>query len=379
VTALALSVTVSLALPAGPAQAAAPTAAPVLGPALTPADVYPVPIPTTTTLSEKPHPAVTNQTVTLSADVSSSSSQFPPAGTLTFFHGANPIAGCANEPVATQDQSTTVTCQTSFAASGAPVHLSAQFTPPTGSQLVGSSGSDTLNVYQGSTSVNLVTSSGGVLVGKKVTYTASAQGASGPVSPSGVVEFQDRGKAMSSCASQPLNGGTATCTVRYRTTGRHMITAVYEGDGNFLASPASPPRSVRVLARGTITSTMEWTFAYTPSYTRILALSVFAAPVGAKIVIKCHGTGCPFARRSTPVKRCKQTHAHKCNPQGSSTLGLTPMFHRRRLPVGTGVTVQILRSGWIGKYYLFTMRAGRGPKIKISCLAPGRTTPGQGC
>jgi hypothetical protein len=43
------------------------------------------------------------------------------------------------------------------------------------------------------------------------------------------------------------------------------------------------------------------------------------------------------------------------------------------------VTVQILRPGWIGKYYLFTMRAGRGPKIKISCLAPGRTAPGRGC
>jgi hypothetical protein len=194
-----------------------------------------------------------------------------------------------------------------------------------------------------------------------------------------VVKFLDRGKAMRSCTGRPLHAGTATCTARYSTTGTHKITAVYRGDLNFLASPASTSQSVRVLARGTISSTMLWTFAYRPTYTKILAFSVNAAPVGATVVVKCRGIGCPFAKRATPVRRCRSTPSHACKHEGSATIGLEASFRKRRLDVGTGVSVQILRPGWIGKYYLFTMRAGRGPKIEISCLAPGRTAPGRGC
>ncbi len=344
-----------------------------------PARAYVVPTSSKTTLSLMPHPAVTNQTVTLTAVITSSSSLVPPLGTATFFRGSVALSGCIDEPVGTDTGTATVTCHQSFAASTSPEPLRAVFAPVAGSGMAGSSDSATLDVNRGPTSIGLTTSTATATVGSKVTYTAVPAALGGAVSPSGVVKFLDRGKAVRSCTGRPLFAGTATCTVRYSTTGTHTITAVYQGDFNFLASPASTSQSVRALARGTITSTMLWTFAYRPTYTKILALSVNAAPVGATVVVKCRGTGCPFAKRSTPVRRCRSTPSHACKHKGSATIGLEPSFRKRRLDVGTGVSVQILRPGWIGKYYLFTMRAGRGPKIEISCLAPGRTVPGRGC
>jgi hypothetical protein len=339
---------------------------------------YVLPTTSTTTLSVMPHPAVTNQTVTLTAVITSSSSLIPPSGTVTFFRDANPLNGCTDEPVTTDSQSTTVACQASFAASTSPVHLRAVFAPTNGSGMAGSSDTAVLTVNRGPTSVSLNMSSSAVAVGTKVTYRATLHAMAGPVLPSGVVEFRDPEKAWRSCARQPLRGGTATCTLSYRTTGRHRITAVYKGDLNFLASTASASRSVRVFALGTINSTMQWTFAYRPTYTQILAFSVNSAPDGATIVVKCHGAGCLFGKRSTPVTPCKPTPTHKCS-QGSATINLEASFHRRRLGVGTAVNVEVLRPAWIGKYYLFTMLAGRAPKIQISCLAPGQTVPGRGC
>jgi hypothetical protein len=363
---------------AGMAKDQTPTPTPVLGSnAASPSSV--VPTTSTTTLSMMPNPAVTNQAVILTAVITSSSSLVSPSGTVTFYRGSLALSGCANEPVATDTGTATVTCQQSFAASTSPEPLRAVFAPMGGSGMAGSSYSATFDVNRGPTSIRVSTSKATVNVGDKVTYTAVPDALAGAVSPWGVVKFLDRGKAVRSCTGRPLHAGTAICTVRYRTTGRHTITAVYRGDLNFLASPASTSQSVRVLARARITSTMSWTFAYRPTYTKILALSVNAAPVGTTVVVKCHGIGCPFAKRSTPVTRCGSTRSHACKRAGSATIGLAASFRRRRLDVGTGVSVQILRPGWIGKYYLFTMRAGRGPKIEISCLAPGRTVPGQGC
>ena len=330
---------------------------------------YVEPISTTTTLLVQPSPAATNQRVMLTAVITSSSSLESPSGTVTFYNGANAINACANEPVSTQNQTTTVTCQAQFAASGSPVKLRAVFAPPSGSGMTGSSGSASLAVTRATSSVTLTASKSQVFVGGKVTFKAAPHTAGSAASPSGFVQFRDKGKKIRRCAHQLVKNGIATCTVTYLATGSNPVTAVYQGDGNFLASPPSRSRSVQVVARGTITSTMQWTFAFSPTFTRVLALSVSSAPAGATVVVTCHGTGCPFTKQSTPVT--KQT--------SSASIGLGAPFHGRHLAVGTALNVQILRPGYIGKYYLFTMRARKGPNIDISCVAPGHTVPGQGC
>jgi hypothetical protein len=222
-----------------------------------------------------------------------------------------------------------------------------------------------------------------VNVGVRTTYTATVTPPAsrpGPIEPSGSVEFFDGGQPIGSCLSQELVNGGATCTITYKTRGMHSITAGYGGDANFRdsTSPAQPVSVVPVPAQvlGTITSTMQWTFLYTPAYTKVLALIVNGAPNGATVLVTCHGRGCPYAKHATRVAG---------SPCGSRTclapgrIDLTRGFKRHRLRLGAQITVMIIRPGWIGKYFTFTVRPRRGPRIKIACLAPGGTRPGVAC
>ena len=127
-----------------------------------------------------------------------------------------------------------------------------------------------------------------------------------------------------------------------------------------------------------LTSTMQWTFFYAPTYSKVLSLVLDNAAQTA-VLIKCSGRGCPYHKHSTfvgPTKPCGKQNKSTCPTHGS--LNLTRAFKNRHLSVGTKLSVAVTRSGWIGKYYLFTMRHGRPPRIALSCLAPGQTAPTAG-
>jgi adhesin/invasin len=343
--------------------------------------------PSATKLSSVPTAPVTNQPVTLIATVTSSTGTTP-TGAITFQNRGAPIGGCANQPVT--PQAPIVACVTAFSASTSPELLTAVFTPTAGSGVAGStSANDSLVVGRDSTATTLSVPSGGIVkVGADITYSATVTSAHGGAFETGSVGFEDAGTPIPACAGQPLGaGGTATCTVSYAATGTHAITAVYHGDANFSGSTSTPAQAVGVVKAsvkvlGIIGSTMQWTFFYTPSYTKVLALAVNSAPVGATVVLQCKGGGCPFAKRSMPVpkpKPCKKTSKHKCPPKRSVTIHLMPRFHNHHLRVGAQIMVRVVRSHWIGKYYAFVMRARRAPKVQVECLAPGSSRPGVGC
>jgi len=342
--------------------------------------------PTTTKLSSVPADPVTNQQVTLIATVASSTA-VPATGTISFVNGATPISGCANEPVTTQ--APIVTCVTTFSALTSPELVTAAFVPSAGSGLAGStSATDSLVVGRDSTGTTLGVPNGGIVkIGADITYSATITSAHGGAFETGSVAFEDAGTPIPACAAQPLAGGTATCKVSYAATGTHAITAVYLGDANFSGSASSPARAVGVVkgsakVLGIIGSTMQWTFFYTPSYTKVLALAVNSAPIGATVILQCTGGGCPFAKRSMPVRKpkpCKRTSKHRCPQKRSVTIHLMPRFHNHHLRVGARITVRVVRSHWIGKYYAFVMRARQAPKVQVECLAPGSSHPGVGC
>jgi hypothetical protein len=343
--------------------------------------------PTATKLSSVPTDPVTNQQVTLIATVASSTGT-PPTGTITFENRAAPITGCANEPVTAQ--APIVTCVNAFSALTSPELLTAIFVPSPGSGLGGStSAADPLVVGRDSTATTLsVPSAGIVRIGAGITYSATITSAHGGAFETGSVAFEDAGTPIPACAGQPLAaGGTATCTVSYAATGTHTITAVYLGDGNFNGSASAPAQAVGVVKAsakvlGIIGSTMQWTFFFTPSYTKVLALAVNSAPIGATVILQCKGGGCPFAQRSMRVRKpkpCKRTSKHKCPSKRSMTIHLMPRFHNHHLRVGARIMVRVVRSHWIGKYYAFVMRARQAPRVEVDCLAPGSSRPGVGC
>jgi hypothetical protein len=328
---------------------------------------------TTTDLLATPTAPVTNQSVTLVATVTTAASSTARWGTVTFENGAGAIGGCANMPAAPSGRSATVACSTSFAASTA--QLSAVFIPASGSILQGSSSPGTRLTIGPDTSSTTLTAAPSVNVGSSITYTAAVAPAAhqGPVQPTGWVEFLDGSIPIGSCASQPLSGGAATCTVSYDTSGVHQITARYSGDGNFSGSSSGTNQvsvvPVPTTVLGTITATMQWAFYFTPRYTAVRNLVVNGASPGVKVVVTCHGHGCPFARRATSLssgKRCGRKAKRPCPAPGM--LDLSPTFAGSHLAVGTRITVSVIRPGWIGKSYRFTIRARRAPQVQIGSL-----------
>jgi hypothetical protein len=344
--------------------------------------------PSTTTLLTVPGAPVTNQTVTLIATVTSSFALAPPAGSVSFDDAGAPIGGCSAAPVSTLSQSVQVTCQNSFSAAASPHALTAVFTPNSGAGIAGST-SPALNlpVGQASTSTTLDVNPT-VFAGSKATYTATvATGQGDPVQPSGAVRFADRGKPIASCSSQALvlrqGSLSAQCTVRYRKSGRHTITAQYGGDGNFSGS-ASSSQAVKVQLRpsrigGAISAKTYWTDYFTPTYTRFLAMVVHNLHLGTTIVLICRGNGCPFARQSLRVTSKPCGPKAGCVTEKAQIVDLFPRLRWHKLRVGTVLTVELTRPNWIGKAYVISIRSGRRPGDRIQCLAPGSTRPGVGC
>jgi Bacterial Ig-like domain (group 3)/Invasin, domain 3 len=329
-----------------------------------------------------PSAVVTNEGVTLFAVVTSKAGS--PSGTISFANGRATIGGCVADPI-TPSNSIAI-CQTSFTAATSPEQLTAVFTPNASSNVASATGTATVTVSPDSSSTSLDASKT-VAVGASTIYTAAVAAPAsrlGPIEPSGTVEFLDGGQPIGACLDQALTNGGATCKVAYNATSTHSITARYRGDANFKSSSSSPqsvsvvPLPARVL--GIITSTIQWNFYYAPDYTKILSLVLHGAPVGASVIINCHGRGCPFTKRVTAVansKRCGPKGKRRCATGG--TIDLAPAFQKHRLHVGTQITVAITRPQWIGKYYTFVTRAGHPPGIRIACLAPGRTRPSGGC
>lgn len=325
-----------------------------------------------------PSTAVTNQTVTMVATVTARQ-----AGAITFTngHGA-PVAGCVSRPVTPANPS--AVCQMTFAASTSPDIVEATFSPS--SRVTGASAVATVTVGRDSTTTS-VEAVRTVQAGAPTTYVATVSPPSvrpGPILPSGSVEFFDGGQPIGACAAQALTNGQATCTVTYQTPGTHSITAGYGGDSNFAGSGSSAaPVSVSsapVNVLGIIDATMQWSFAFGPTYTNVLSLVVHGASPGESVLVSCTGRGCPFRKRTiavTKTKPCGPKGKRKCPTHGN--VNLTPVLSNHRLRVGTQLNVRIVRGGWVGRYYLFTVRPRHGPKIQIACLAPGRTRPGVGC
>ena len=162
------------------------------------------------------------------------------------------------------------------------------------------------------------------------------------------------------------------------------MSARYAGDPNFGGS-VSPSRVIQAVhgglergPRGSVTSIVQWKFAYHPSYTRVMVLRATGVLQGMMLRLTCTGRGCPFAKRATS-ERASCAGAARSSCSTSSSIDLSPAFSHRRLRAGSRITIRITRSNWVGKYYSFAIVAGKPPNIALSCLAPGSSRPGVGC
>jgi hypothetical protein len=133
-----------------------------------------------------------------------------------------------------------------------------------------------------------------------------------------------------------------------------------------------------------INSSLTWSLPPFNTYATVSDLVGQDVPLGVRVEVSCHGTGCPHARTflaTAPPPRCKPHKPHKpCKPQKppeSVNINLQPVFHRDHLKYGSKITVRMVHLDWVGKIWIITVETR--PRAEIACLAPGGTKPGQGC
>jgi hypothetical protein len=209
------------------------------------------------------------------------------------------------------------------------------------------------------------------------TATAIVADAHGNPVPTDRVTFSSSDPREEITATASNGNGIYSALIKSSTTPGQVAIQATDAAANLTA------RSVlSQVAGGSLLSlvAMQWTFHYTPAYTKVRYLAVIGAPVGASVVIDCHGRGCPFTEHISAVtatKPCRPKGKRRC--QASRTIDLAPDFQNHRLRVGTRITVAITRPMWVGMYYQFTVRARRPPGIHVACLAPDEIRPDAPC
>lgn len=91
--------------------------------------------------------------------------------------------------------------------------------------------------------------------------------------------------------------------------------------------------------------------------TQLIGLAVGDIPEGAKVILSCSGTSCPFAE-----KEFNLTSSVK-------TLALTDMFIDPNFKGGTRLEIRVTKPGWVGKSFQYEIRSSGEPKSSTQCLS----------
>jgi hypothetical protein len=182
-------------------------------------------------VGSSPNASVYGQTVTFTATISAASpGAGTPTGTVTFKEGSTTLASgvaLASGQATFSTASLSVASHTITASYGGDGNFLA------------SSGDDSAApevVNQASSSVTVSSSPNASVFGQAVTFTATVAAVSpGAGTPSGTLTFEEGTTTLA--ATVALNGSAqATFNISSLSVSTHTITALYSGDGNFLAS-----------------------------------------------------------------------------------------------------------------------------------------------
>ena len=137
------------------------------------------------------------------------------------------------------------------------------------------------------------------------------------------------------------------------------------GNGNVatvsitVAAPPPPPPTL-------LSSTVTNGWIPFPQFTKVTKLAVNQLPANSKVVVTCKTKRKKQQKKSCPFK--KKTFK---SVRAKSKLKLVKPFKKKKLPVGTKVTVAMTATGFIGKQFTYTMRKSKQPKVKRLCIPPG--------
>jgi hypothetical protein len=175
------------------------------------------------------------------------------------------------------------------------------------------------------------------------------------------------------------NGGGATARRAFPAPGEYVAgLRVTDNDGlvsfdsqtfTVLPGPGSPPVGTQKFGPPLLSPFPVVRIAgrITRLGTRVRLLRV-AAPVGAKVSVRCTGRSCPFK---------KQVRASGTGTKARTTVTVRVRRLERLLRPGVKVRVYVTKRGTIGKYTKFRFRGGKAPVRVDRCLMPGSWAPAQ--
>ena len=112
----------------------------------------------------------------------------------------------------------------------------------------------------------------------------------------------------------------------------------------------------------TIGAGIGFDFRFFRTYTRLLSLTVTKVPAGGRIVVTCKSK----KKRSCAFKSKRFSFA-----KATKTVKLVKLFKKRRLSPGTVFVVRVTAPDVLGKVARHTVRKGKAPLRKITCVTPG--------
>ena len=130
-----------------------------------------------------------------------------------------------------------------------------------------------------------------------------------------------------------------------------------------------------------------WAVLSSRRFAAVKRLTVRQVPRGAAVSIRCQGSGCPFAlARNVTGRVCR--HHRPCVAQRPAArarrLELARLFAGERLAPRVVLTVTVTAPQTIGRLWQLSLRSGRRPAQKQTCLVagsltqPGACSPGRG-
>jgi hypothetical protein len=159
---------------------------------------------------------------------------------------------------------------------------------------------------------------------------------------SGVDSFQYRARAAG-VASDP-----ATALVN--------VIAPPSGGGG---GGTTPPPVVTTIPSSTSINSLGF-----KKYTKLLNLAAKNLPAGATVTVTCKTKKKKSQKKGCPYKRKRFTTSG-----GRGTLNLRKPFKKKKVPVGTKITITITAPGFLGKQIQYTTRAAKIPKVRVRCLS----------
>ncbi|MET0685787.1 MAG: FG-GAP-like repeat-containing protein, partial [Solirubrobacteraceae bacterium] len=109
--------------------------------------------------------------------------------------------------------------------------------------------------------------------------------------------------------------------------------------------------------------TIAYKLGYGDAYTVFSVLKVKPARKGDRIRFACKGKGCERKKATVKVKK------------NGAAVSLTKYVKDAQLKPGTRIEIRITHKNSVGSFRRFTIRAGKLPKQKRRCLAPGSSKP----